>query len=110
MKRPLLSEDKTTPAVARAQAEFHASIVEQVRVAVERDPVVVVGMAQNPVVKRARAGLTAAGIPFTYVLKRVGGTRAARRASRVMVVKRAPVRVGGEKRLRSRPSTVEAAG
>ena len=44
-----------------------AHTVEQVRAAVERDPVVVVGMAQNPVVKRARAGLTAAGIPFTYL-------------------------------------------
>lgn len=67
MKRPLLSEESTTPAVQRAQAEFHASVVDEVRQAVERDPVVVVGMAQNPVVKRARAGLDAAGIQFTYL-------------------------------------------
>lgn len=67
MKRPLLSQDNTSPAAQRAQAGFHASVVEQVRAATERDPVVVVGMAQNPVVKRARAGLDAAGIPFTYL-------------------------------------------
>lgn len=67
MKRPLLSEENTTPAVQRAQAGFHAAVVDEVRQAVERDAVVVVGMAQNPVVKRARAGLDAAGIPFTYL-------------------------------------------
>ncbi len=34
---------------------------------VARDRVVVVGMAQNPVVKKARALLTAEGIAFTYL-------------------------------------------
>src|SRR5687767_2275656 len=48
--RPLLPEDRRTPAVAEAMLGFHRDIVDQVRAAVERDPVVVVGMAQNPFV------------------------------------------------------------
>lgn len=65
--RPLLPEDKRTPAVAEAMTGFHRDIVEQVRTAVEKDPVVVVGMAQNPFVKRVRRALEQAQIPFTYL-------------------------------------------
>ena len=65
--RPMLPEDKRAPAVAEAMANFHRDVVDQVRAAVERDPVVVVGMAQNPFVKRARQALTEAGVPFTYL-------------------------------------------
>lgn len=65
--RPLLSEDKRSPAVADTTARFHRDIVDQVRAAVEKDPVVVVGMAQNPFVKRARQALAQAGVPFTYL-------------------------------------------
>jgi glutaredoxin-related protein len=48
-------------------ARFHRGIVDDVAAAVARDPVVVVGMAQNPVVKKARALLDAEGIKFTYI-------------------------------------------
>ncbi|WNG35239.1 glutaredoxin [Archangium violaceum] len=65
--RPLHSQDKRSPAVAEAMAGFHRDIVDQVRTAVERDPVVVVGMAQNPFVKKVRDALTQAGIQFTYL-------------------------------------------
>ena len=65
--RPLLPEDKRTPQAADKIAGFHKDIVEEVRAAVERDPVVLVGMAQNPVVKRAREALTEAGIQYTYL-------------------------------------------
>jgi monothiol glutaredoxin len=65
--RPLLAEDKRAPAVAEAMASFHRDVVDQVRAAVERDPVVVVGMAQNPFVKRVRQALTEAGVQFTYL-------------------------------------------
>ncbi|QRK04627.1 glutaredoxin [Archangium violaceum] len=65
--RPLHSQDKRSPAVAEAMASFHRDIVDQVRTAVERDAVVVVGMARNPFVKKAREALTQAGIPFTYL-------------------------------------------
>jgi monothiol glutaredoxin len=65
--RPLLTEVKRTPEVAEQMAGFHRDVIDQVRAAVERDPVVVVGMAQNPFVKRARQALTQAGIQFTYL-------------------------------------------
>ncbi|HEX8434444.1 glutaredoxin domain-containing protein [Archangium sp.] len=65
--RPMLSDDKRSPAVAEAMAGFHRDVVDQVRTAVERDPVVVVGMAQNPFVKRVRNALTEAGVQFTYL-------------------------------------------
>ncbi|HYO52926.1 glutaredoxin domain-containing protein [Archangium sp.] len=65
--RPLLPEDKRTPAVAEAMAGFHRDVVDQVRAAVEREPVVVVGMAQNPFVKKVRQALEQANIPFTYL-------------------------------------------
>lgn len=65
--RPTLSTDKRTPAVAEAMDKFHRDVVDQVRTAVEKEPVVVVGMAQNPFVKRVRQALEQANIPFTYL-------------------------------------------
>jgi glutaredoxin-related protein len=65
--RPTLSTDKRSPAVAEAMDKFHRDVVDQVRTAVEKDPVVVVGMAQNPYVRRVRELLTKAGIQFTYL-------------------------------------------
>lgn len=65
--RPLLSEAKLTPAASEAISGFHRDIVEQVRTTVEREPVVVVGMAQNPFVKKVRQALTQAGVTFTYL-------------------------------------------
>lgn len=67
LARPLLSEDRKTDHVNAKIAEFHADIVEAVRRAVEGTDVVVVGMAQNPFVKKARAALTDAGIEFDYL-------------------------------------------
>lgn len=54
------------PAAQKAAA-FHADIVSQVAAAVAREPVVVVGMAQNPFVKKARKALDDAGVRFTYL-------------------------------------------
>ena len=65
--RPLLSEEKRTPGVAAATAAFHADVVKRVKDAIERDPLVVVGMAQNPFVKKVREALDGAGVRFTYV-------------------------------------------
>ncbi|MBM7114720.1 glutaredoxin domain-containing protein [Archangium primigenium] len=65
--RPLHAEDKRSPAAAEAMARFHPEVVRAVSTAVERDAVVVVGMAQNPFVKKVRALLTEANIPFTYL-------------------------------------------
>jgi glutaredoxin-related protein len=65
--RPLLPEDKRAPHIAEQMASFHRDVVDQVRSTVEREPVVVVGMAQNPFVKRVRKALTEANVPFTYL-------------------------------------------
>lgn len=66
-QRPLLSSDKTTPDVQERIASFHADTVREVSTAVARDPVVVVGMAQNPFVKKVRKALSDAGVQFTYL-------------------------------------------
>lgn len=65
--RPLLPQSSLSPHVAEAIAGFHRNVVDAVVAAIARDPVVVVGMAQNPFVKKARAALEKAGIPFTYL-------------------------------------------
>ncbi|MEN9785774.1 MAG: hypothetical protein RLZZ299_1038 [Pseudomonadota bacterium] len=55
------------PLAETARAAFHPAVTDEVAAAVARDRVVVVGMAGNPFVKRARTLLTEAGIPFTYL-------------------------------------------
>jgi glutaredoxin len=66
-QRPLLSADKVSPEVHAIIAGFHRAIVDEVAAAVSRDPVVVVGMSQNPVVKSARKLLDQEGIAYTYL-------------------------------------------
>ncbi len=63
--RPL--HDGYTPHVSETIARFHADVVGEVRDAVASDPVVVVGMAQNPFVKKARRALSEAGVEFRYL-------------------------------------------
>ena len=65
--RPLLAPENVTDAVRDAQAAFGREVLEEVQRAVERDPLVVVGMAQNPFVRRARRALEEAGLSFTYL-------------------------------------------
>jgi monothiol glutaredoxin len=62
-----LADDHKTDQVREAQAKFGREILDEVQGAVERDAVVVVGMAQNPFVRRARRALQEAGLPFTYL-------------------------------------------
>ncbi|MEX1368237.1 MAG: glutaredoxin [Nannocystaceae bacterium] len=65
--RPLLDPDHATSAVQQAQAKFHRETLEEVQTTIARDPIVVVGMAQNPFVKKARRALSDADLPFTYL-------------------------------------------
>lgn len=67
MARPTLSPDKIAPDVHELLSSFHRDVVDAVSSAVERDRVVVVGMAQNPHVKRARKQLDDAGVKYTYL-------------------------------------------
>jgi monothiol glutaredoxin len=65
--RPVLADDSKSDTVRAQMAAFHPDVIAEVTRAVEGDPVVVVGMAKNPHVSKARAGLKAAGIEFTYL-------------------------------------------
>ena len=67
MLRNLLDESKIHPAIRERVAHYHESIVREVRQAVDRNAVVVVGMGQNPFPKRARRAVERAGVPFEYL-------------------------------------------
>ncbi|HXX66461.1 MAG TPA: glutaredoxin [Polyangiaceae bacterium] len=65
--RPSLEDRCIAPAALSEMQAFHAPIVGEVQAAVTREPVVVVGMAQNPHVKNVRKALAAAGVEFKYL-------------------------------------------
>ncbi len=65
--RPLLSEEHRTEHVSEKMGAFHPSVISEVVRTVERDPLVVVGMSQNPFVRKARRALDEAGLTFTYL-------------------------------------------
>ncbi len=67
MERPVLAADRVAEPVKTQVAAFHRGIVDEVAATVAKHPVVVVGMKQNPVVKRARRILAEANIPYTYL-------------------------------------------
>lgn len=58
---------EATPPAQAAMQQFHTAIVDEVRAAVARDAVVVVGMGWNPLCKKAREALDSAGIAHTYL-------------------------------------------
>lgn len=64
--KPAFSSDKVSP-LATSVVAVRPGIVDEVAATVARDPVVVVGMAQNPFVKKARRHLQSAGVAFTYL-------------------------------------------
>jgi glutaredoxin-related protein len=65
--RPSLEKASIAPAALAAMQGFHTAIVREVEEAIGRDPVVVVGMAQNPHVKNVRRALDEAGVTYTYL-------------------------------------------
>jgi monothiol glutaredoxin len=67
MPRPTLDESRIHPAVRAFVAGWHASTLCEVQSAVATQPVVVLGMAQNPFVKKVRRALDAAGVAYTYI-------------------------------------------
>ena len=62
MSRPVLDESALHPAIRPVVAALHADLIAEVQAAIAAHPVVVVGMAQNPFVKKARRALDAAGV------------------------------------------------
>jgi monothiol glutaredoxin len=65
--RPLLDERSIAPAALSHMEGLHSEVVRQVKEAIARDRVVVVGMAQNPHVRDVRKALDAAGTAYTYL-------------------------------------------
>ncbi|MBP6902746.1 MAG: glutaredoxin [Burkholderiaceae bacterium] len=62
MPRPILAEDALHPAIRERVARLHAEVIAEAQQAIASHPVVVLGMAGNPFVKKARRALDAAGI------------------------------------------------
>ena len=67
MTRFILDEAHLHPAIRDKVANAHQAIVREVRKAVADNDVLVVGMGMNPVCKKARAALEAAGIRYRYL-------------------------------------------
>jgi monothiol glutaredoxin len=67
MPRPLLPESALHPAIRDKVASYRGEIVKEVQAAVAANELVVVGMRQNPNVRKARRLLEQAGIAFTYL-------------------------------------------
>jgi len=67
MNRSILDEAHIHSAIRAKIANDNADIIVEVKAAIASNPVVVVGMAQNPFPKKARAALSAAKVPYTYL-------------------------------------------
>ena len=67
MPRTILEEARQHPAIREKIANLNADIVHNVQAAATTNPVLVVGMAGNPFVRRARKSLAAAGIAYQYL-------------------------------------------
>jgi glutaredoxin-related protein len=65
--RPFLEEQLVSTAALTAMESFHADVVRDVQEAVRREPIVVVGMAQNVHVRNVRRALDTAGMAYTYL-------------------------------------------
>ena len=67
MPRPILNEAAIHPAIQPKIAGLHIEVLDEVQAAVARHSVVVLGMARNPFVARARKALNKAGVPHEYL-------------------------------------------
>jgi glutaredoxin-related protein len=65
--RSILDESRIHPAIRDRIAGLNADIVKQVQDAVAANAIVVVGMRQNPMPKKARRLLKAAGRAYKYL-------------------------------------------
>lgn len=64
MPRTLLTEAQLHPDIRERVARHQQDIVSEVQAAIAAHDLVLVGMRQNPFVRRARAQLRALGLPF----------------------------------------------
>ena len=67
MSRSILDEDHIHPAIRAKITDHHADIVREVQAAIKGNAVVIVGMKQNPMPRKARKLLDANGTPYKYL-------------------------------------------
>ena len=67
MPRMILEESRIHPAAREKITSNQRDIVEEVSKSVDEHEIVVVGMAQNPMPKKARKLLDAAGLKYQYL-------------------------------------------
>jgi glutaredoxin-related protein len=67
MSRTTLEEARLHPAIRETVANLNADVVHNVQAAASSNAVLVVGMAGNPHVRRARRSLDGAGIAYQYL-------------------------------------------
>lgn len=67
VSRVVLSEEKVAKSALEAIALFHAETVKEVAVEIAKNRVVVVGMAMNPVVRKACSILSQEAVSFRYL-------------------------------------------
>lgn len=67
MNRPVLDEQHIHPAIRNKVAQLHQDLLSEVQQAIANNAVVVLGMAGNPFVARARKALARAGVPYQYL-------------------------------------------
>lgn len=67
MPRSILDEAHIHPAIRDTITNGHAELVGEVQAAVDANPVVVIGMKQNPFPRKARRLLDAKGIAYKYL-------------------------------------------
>jgi glutaredoxin-related protein len=65
--RPILPREQLTDTAMKAMSSFHSHIVNEVQDVVRSNKVVVIGMAQNPYVRKARKLLAEKAVTFRYL-------------------------------------------
>lgn len=67
MTRLVLNDQKIHPQALEKIEKYHASVVQNVISVIAENKIVVIGMDQNPVVKKARAILDDKKLTYTYL-------------------------------------------
>jgi monothiol glutaredoxin len=67
MSRFTLQQARIAPGALAVMATYHRATVDEVAAAIDAHRIVVVGMAQNPYVKKVRRLLDTQGIAFHYL-------------------------------------------
>ncbi len=65
--RRILGADKVAPQAQQAIKNFHPEIVQEIEQSLQKNDWVIVGMSQNPVVKKARRFLDGKNIAYKYI-------------------------------------------